>query len=79
MKNGEKNKTFSFFFKCLYFLKKKLGINPIFLIKLALLKRNWMVRLTKKQFKKKVFFFSRILDFKQQIRQCVSRFIYAVK
>jgi hypothetical protein len=40
MKDGEKNKTFSFFFKSLFLLKKKIGMNPIFLIKVALLKRN---------------------------------------
>jgi hypothetical protein len=78
MKNGKKNKTFSFFFRCLFLLKKKLGMNPIFLIKLVLLKRNWMIQLTKKQFHKKVFFFTRVLDFKRQIRQCVSKFIDSV-
>ena len=78
MRNGEKNKTFSFFFKCLFLLKKKIGMNPIFLIKIALLKRNWMVQLTKKQFNKKVFFFTRILDFKQQICQCISKFLKSV-
>ena len=48
IKNGYKNKAIRFFFKALYNLKLKFGINPILLIKYVILKRNVLHKVTKK-------------------------------
>ena len=73
IKNGYKNKAIRFFFKALYNLKLKFGINPILLIKYVILKRNVLHKVTKKKVKRKTFFYLRLLDFDRQISSTIKK------
>ena len=73
VKNGYKNKAIRFFFKALFNLKLKFGINPILLIKYVILKRNVLHKVTKKRVKQKTFFYLRLLDFDKQISNTIRK------
>jgi len=79
MKDGEKGKVVNQFLKSMYFLKKKFGINPVLLLKFSILQHNLSFQVSYKKFGKKVFYFTRFLDYKQQLNFCVKRFVKIVK
>jgi len=73
VKSGHKNRAIKFFFKALFNLKSKFGVNPIFLIKYIVLKRNMLHKVTKKKVKKKTFYYLRLLDFDKQISNTIKK------
>jgi hypothetical protein len=73
VKSGYKNRAIKFFFKALFNLKSKFGINPILLIKYVILKRNVLHKVTKKKVKQKTFFYLRLLDFDRQISNTIRK------
>nr|YP_010049254.1 40S ribosomal protein S7 [Pleurostomum flabellatum]QPL15600.1 40S ribosomal protein S7 [Pleurostomum flabellatum] len=75
LRKGKKEKYISVLFRVLYALKIKFGINPIFLLKLVILRYNIPYKIVKIYKGKKVFYHVRFLDFYKQLRQCISNFI----
>lgn len=78
VKSGYKNRAIRFFFKALFNLKSKFGINPILLIKYIILKRNVLHKVTKKKVKQKTFFYLRLLDFEKQISNTIRKIMELV-
>jgi len=73
VKSGHKNRAIKFFFKALFNLKSKFGVNPILLIKYIVLKRNMLHKVTKKKVKQKTFYYLRLLDFDKQISNTIKK------
>lgn len=73
VKSGHKNRAIKFFFKALFNLKSKFGVNPILLIKYIVLKRNMLHKVTKKKVKQKTFYYLRLLDFEKQISNTIKK------
>jgi len=78
IKDGKKNRALSILFKSLFNLKQKFGLNPILILKYAILKRNSIVRVNSKQVKGKPFFTFRILDYKKQINLTIKKIMRLV-
>lgn len=73
VKSGHKNRAIKLFFKALFNLKNKFGINPILLIKYIILKRNVLHKVTTKKVKQKTFYYLRLLDFEKQISNTIKK------
>jgi hypothetical protein len=73
VKSGHKNRAIKLFFKALFNLKNKFGVNPILLIKYIILKRNVLHKVTKKKVKQKTFYYLRLLDFDKQISNTIKK------
>jgi len=62
----------------MFLLKKTLGVNPVLLLKMSILKYNIPYQIHTKKFGKKIFYYTRFLGYRQQMNQCIRRFVHFV-